>query len=75
MSEETTHITTEEAEARILDNAANPAQSYEIDGETTTLKDPAKQLDALSRLSSRKAARNPLSAIYPFRLPGGSGLR
>lgn len=75
MSEETTQITREEAEAKILQNAANPAQSYEIDGERTTLKDPSKQLDALDRLSARKAARNPLGAMRFFRLPGGTGLR
>lgn len=75
MPEETTQITREEAEKKILENAANPAQSYEIDGEKTTLKDPTKQLDALDRLSARSAARNPLGALRFFRLPGGTGLR
>lgn len=75
MPEETTQITRETAEEKILENVANPAQSYEIDGEKTTLKDPSKQLDALERLSRRSVARNPLSAIYPFKFPGGSGLR
>ena len=68
-------LTKEQAEQKILENAANPVSSYAVDGEQTTMKDPAKQLDALDRLSQRRAARNPLGAILAFRFPSGTGER
>lgn len=68
-------LTKEQAEQKILENAANPVQQYAVDGEQTTMKDPARQLDALDRLSQRRAARNPLAAILALKLPAGSGER
>lgn len=65
----------QQAEEKILENAANQVDSYELDGEKTTLKDPVRQIDALDRLAARRAARNPLGAIIGFRLPSGSGER
>lgn len=64
-----------QAEEKILDNAANPVETYEIDGEKTQLKDPVKQIDALDRLAARRAARNPLGAILGCRIQSGSGER
>jgi len=72
MSENTT---TQTAETKILENIANPTQSYEVDGEKTTLKDPVKQLDALDRLKAARASRNPAAAIMAFHFQGGSGER
>ena len=67
--------TTDTAEKKILENIANPVSNYEVDGEKTTLKDPLKQLDALSAYRKHRAARNPLGAIQAFRIPSGEGLR
>jgi len=68
-------ITPAQAEQKILENAANPVDSYEIDGEKTELKDPVKQLKALEMLARRSASRNPLAAIRTFHFPSGSGER
>ncbi len=67
--------TTSTEEQKILENAANPVQSYEVDGEKTTLKDPVKQLEAYKLAKSASAARNPLGAIMAFNIPSGSGAR
>ena len=62
-------------EQKILENVANPVQSYEVDGEKTTMKDPVKQLEALKLARGMSAARNPLGAIVAFEMPSGSGMR
>ena len=67
--------TTSTEEQKILENAANPVQSYEVDGEKTTLKDPVKQLEALRLAKAARASRNPLGAIMAFNIPSGSGVR
>ena len=67
--------TTQSAEEKILENIANPVNTYEVDGEKTALKDPAKQLEALAAFRKLRAARNPLGAIRAFRIPSGEGLR
>ena len=67
--------TTSTEEQKILENAANPVQSYEVDGEKTTLKDPVKQLEALKLAKAANAARNPLGAIMAFNIPSGTGAR
>ena len=67
--------TTSTEEQKILENAANPVQSYEVDGEKTTLKDPVKQLEALKLAKAARAAHNPLGAIIAFDIPSGSGVR
>ena len=66
---------TSSAEDKILQNIANPAQSYEVDGEKTQLKDPVKQLEALSALKKASVSRHPLGAIIAFHTPSGTGLR
>ncbi len=63
------------AEEKILENIANPVNTYEVDGEKTTLKDPSKQLEALANYKKLRAARNPLGAIHAFRIPSGEGTR
>ncbi|MBQ9368869.1 MAG: hypothetical protein IJT83_13895 [Victivallales bacterium] len=68
-------LTQKQAEQKILENAANPVQQYSVDGEQTTMKDPARQLDALDRLARRRAARNPLGAILTLKVPSGTGER
>lgn len=65
----------QEAEESILRNAASSVQSYEVDGEKVTNKDPVKQLDALDRLKAARSARHPLSAVRFWHLPGSSGAR
>lgn len=65
----------QQAEEKILENAANQVDSYELDGEKTKLKDPVRQIDALDRLAARRAARNPLGAILGIRISSGSGER
>ena len=63
------------AEENILKNIQSPVESYEVDGEKVTNKDPLKQLDAIDRLKSSGAARNPVSAIRFMRFPGSTGQR
>ena len=66
---------TSSQEQKILENAANPVQSYEVDGEKTTMKDPVKQLEAYKLAKGMTASRNPLGAILAFNTPSGTGLR
>ena len=65
----------QQAEEQLLRNIESPVQSYEVDGEKVTHKDASRQLDALERMKSHRAARNPLSAVRFFRLPPTSGMR
>ena len=62
-------------EKSILENLANPVQSYEVDGEKVTQKDALKQLDALERMKAHRVSRNPLAAVGFFHLPPSSGMR
>ena len=64
-----------DATDKILENVANPVQSYEVDGEKVTRKDPLRQLQALEEVRRIKTARKPLSAVRFFRITGGRGDR
>lgn len=68
-------LTPEQAEKKILENAADPTKSYEVDGEKIETKDPLKQVEAMNAISARKAGRRPLGAVGCFRMLSGSGER